>query len=677
VPLLVLLADDSVPAQNMGKKILVEAGYDVLTVSNGLEALRKIAEITPDIAILDIFMPGYTGLEICERLRANVATAALPVILTVGKLEPYRPEDGEHVHSNAIIVKPFAGTELISAVRSLIGTSTPAVAEEPLEQAVSSQEVDPLQDDFINVPGPDFSDPLSTGQLAAQPSETKPAETDDEPLFSYGSQADSANVAPAEAILPELDEPASLVFNPDAVPTPFSASVIDFLPSAPQQSPETEVSAFAEFDLGSELSTYVPVVEAASSLATEPSVFTPADAHSVEPAAEVTDSALAVMVVPEPEPEVIVAAQPDLEAEPLDVPTLDPLLELSETEAPVVAVSDQSNDLLEDFNSERPVLDDVVPESAVPDDTVLEDEPESTSFEVPLTPEEEARRQAFEALFNSDDPLPVEGYSPSLAGNEELLPNLAGPTAYSSSSIVADPELEPLFEADPQFVAPEPDASLAEDETQIHAIGTIPGRDPLLDDSLEASEWTGIENTSEPESLPVSETPLPVHEIEILGQALEAVPEAAVQEAVADDEPFFAIEAQPDPFGVLDSEEPLASEPQSEIPSSEAQPISEDVLSETPVVPEFAQSIVFSVVPDSVAEVLEPEINQPPVVAPEVPALESAPTETESLREEPAAAVEISDISETERIQQAIERVFDRIRPLLVEAIVREMSRRD
>jgi CheY-like chemotaxis protein len=111
MPLHVLLADDSVPAQNMGKKILVDAGYDVLTVSNGLEALRKIAENAPDIAILDIFMPGYTGLEICERLRASAATAALPVILTVGKLEPYRPEDGEHVHSNAVIGNQFGGTQ--------------------------------------------------------------------------------------------------------------------------------------------------------------------------------------------------------------------------------------------------------------------------------------------------------------------------------------------------------------------------------------------------------------------------------------------------------------------------------------------------------------------------------------------------------------------------------------
>ena len=117
----VLLADDSVPAQNMGKKILTDAGYEVLAVSNGLEALKKIADSVPDIAILDIFMPGYTGLEICSRLRGNTVTAELPVILTVGKLEPYRPEDGEKVHSNAVIVKPFASNELLSAVRSLVG----------------------------------------------------------------------------------------------------------------------------------------------------------------------------------------------------------------------------------------------------------------------------------------------------------------------------------------------------------------------------------------------------------------------------------------------------------------------------------------------------------------------------------------------------------------------------
>jgi len=122
---LILLADDSAPAKNLGKKILEDAGYAVIACSNGLEAKRKMDETTPDLAIFDIFMPGYTGLELCQRLRGNPATAAVPVILTVGKLEPYRAEDGEQVHANAVLTKPFGDEELVAAVRRLIGAPTP------------------------------------------------------------------------------------------------------------------------------------------------------------------------------------------------------------------------------------------------------------------------------------------------------------------------------------------------------------------------------------------------------------------------------------------------------------------------------------------------------------------------------------------------------------------------
>ena len=58
----ILLADDSVTAQNMGKKILSDAGFEVIAVSNGSAALKKIPDINPDLVILDIYMPGYTGL---------------------------------------------------------------------------------------------------------------------------------------------------------------------------------------------------------------------------------------------------------------------------------------------------------------------------------------------------------------------------------------------------------------------------------------------------------------------------------------------------------------------------------------------------------------------------------------------------------------------------------------
>ncbi len=60
----ILLADDSVTAQNMGKKILSEAGHEVVCVSNGAAALKKVSEQEPDLVILDIYMPGYSGLEV-------------------------------------------------------------------------------------------------------------------------------------------------------------------------------------------------------------------------------------------------------------------------------------------------------------------------------------------------------------------------------------------------------------------------------------------------------------------------------------------------------------------------------------------------------------------------------------------------------------------------------------
>jgi CheY-like chemotaxis protein len=91
----ILLADDSVTAQNMGKKILSEAGHEVITVNNGAAAAKKIAETKPELVLLDVFMPGYSGLELCEKLRNSPGTSKLPVLLTVGRMEPYSPQDGE------------------------------------------------------------------------------------------------------------------------------------------------------------------------------------------------------------------------------------------------------------------------------------------------------------------------------------------------------------------------------------------------------------------------------------------------------------------------------------------------------------------------------------------------------------------------------------------------------
>jgi two-component system, chemotaxis family, chemotaxis protein CheY len=115
----ILLADDSVTAQNMGRKILADAGYEVITVNNGSAALKKIAELKPEIIILDVYMPGYSGLEVCQRLKEAQETSRIPVLLTVGKLEPFKPEEAKRVRAEGYIVKPFEASELLSALSKL------------------------------------------------------------------------------------------------------------------------------------------------------------------------------------------------------------------------------------------------------------------------------------------------------------------------------------------------------------------------------------------------------------------------------------------------------------------------------------------------------------------------------------------------------------------------------
>jgi CheY-like chemotaxis protein len=115
----ILLADDSVTAQNMGRKILADAGYEVIAVNNGSAALKKIGELKPDLVILDVYMPGYSGLEVCQRLKESPETARIPVLLTVGKLEPFKPEEAQRVRAEGFIVKPFEASELLATLSKM------------------------------------------------------------------------------------------------------------------------------------------------------------------------------------------------------------------------------------------------------------------------------------------------------------------------------------------------------------------------------------------------------------------------------------------------------------------------------------------------------------------------------------------------------------------------------
>src|SRR5215472_4285802 len=115
----------------MGRKILADAGYEVITVNNGSAALKKISEQRPDLIVLDVYMPGYSGLEVCQRLKEVGETSRIPILLTVGKLEPFKTDEAKRVRADGFIVKPFEASELLSALSKLEDKIVPRAESKP------------------------------------------------------------------------------------------------------------------------------------------------------------------------------------------------------------------------------------------------------------------------------------------------------------------------------------------------------------------------------------------------------------------------------------------------------------------------------------------------------------------------------------------------------------------
>lgn len=101
--------------------ILSRDGWAVQSHGDGGDALQVIRESAPDVLILDVMLPGRSGLDILRDLRADPATAALPVLLLTAKGQPRDRELAERCGASRFIAKPFANTEVLASVRALAG----------------------------------------------------------------------------------------------------------------------------------------------------------------------------------------------------------------------------------------------------------------------------------------------------------------------------------------------------------------------------------------------------------------------------------------------------------------------------------------------------------------------------------------------------------------------------
>jgi class 3 adenylate cyclase/CheY-like chemotaxis protein len=115
----ILAVDDNPRNVKLLVELLKVHGYTVLAAESGEAALKAIAEEHPDLVLLDVMMPGMSGYEVCQAIRANPDTAVLPVVL-VTALDPNERVKGLEVGADDFLTKPVNQSELLARVRSLL-----------------------------------------------------------------------------------------------------------------------------------------------------------------------------------------------------------------------------------------------------------------------------------------------------------------------------------------------------------------------------------------------------------------------------------------------------------------------------------------------------------------------------------------------------------------------------
>src|SRR5512143_703043 len=122
-----LLAEDSLTIRKAFELALSRSEIAITAVDNGEDAVRLAGEITPDLVVADLTLPGKNGFAIAEELRAVGHTEKIPVLILSGTLVPIDEERFKASGARGVLYKPFESREVLENVERLLreGTSVP------------------------------------------------------------------------------------------------------------------------------------------------------------------------------------------------------------------------------------------------------------------------------------------------------------------------------------------------------------------------------------------------------------------------------------------------------------------------------------------------------------------------------------------------------------------------
>ncbi len=116
----VLLVEDELNIVEAIRFLLSREGWEVHTHENGADAANVIRSLKPDLVILDLMLPGKSGFDILEELRAEDDTTDLPVLMLTARGQKRDREVAEKAGVSRFMTKPFSNAEVLTAVRDLL-----------------------------------------------------------------------------------------------------------------------------------------------------------------------------------------------------------------------------------------------------------------------------------------------------------------------------------------------------------------------------------------------------------------------------------------------------------------------------------------------------------------------------------------------------------------------------
>ena len=127
----ILLADDSITIQKVIGIIFGGDEYTVTVVDNGKAAVDKAIEIKPDVLLIDALMPGMSGYEVCEQIRAISELKTKPIILLTGSFEPFDEDKAKSCGADTFLSKPFESQQIVNKVAEMyeLGKTRSSAAE--------------------------------------------------------------------------------------------------------------------------------------------------------------------------------------------------------------------------------------------------------------------------------------------------------------------------------------------------------------------------------------------------------------------------------------------------------------------------------------------------------------------------------------------------------------------